>query len=143
MWLHVDPASGVPIYLQIMEQIRSAAATGILQEGELLPSVRELAVKLAVNPNTVARAYRELQREGVITVERGMGTRISLRPPSLSPEEIASRLHNAAMRLAIEAYSLGASRRELMTALVKAADEVWPDTDDAGHDAGDTKADTD
>lgn len=129
MWIHVDPTSGVPMYLQITEQVRSAAATGVLQEGETLPSVRELAVELAINPNTVARAYRELQREGVITVERGTGTRISPRPPAISDDEVATRLQSAARRLAIEAYSLGVSRDELARAVAKASDDVWPNTD--------------
>lgn len=129
MWIHVDPTSGVPMYLQITEQVRSAAATGVLQEGETLPSVRELAVELAINPNTVARAYRELQREGVITVERGTGTRISPRPPAISDDEVATRLQGAARRLAIEAYSLGVSRHELARAVAKASDDVWPNTD--------------
>jgi GntR family transcriptional regulator len=129
MWIHVDPTSGVPMYLQIVEQVRSAAATGVLQEGEPLPSVRELAVELAINPNTVARAYRELQREGVITVERGTGTRISSRPPSISSDEVAARLQSAARRLAVEAYSLGVSREELMSAVAEALNDVWPNTD--------------
>lgn len=125
MWLHVDPRSGVPIYLQIVEQIRSAAATGVLQEGETLPSVRDLAVELAVNPNTVARAYRELQRDGVISVARGSGTRVSPRPPSITETEAATRLRSSARRLAVEAYTLGASRDELARVVAEVSDQVW------------------
>lgn len=125
MWFHVDPTSGVPIYLQIVEQIRSAAATGVLQEGEALPSVRELAVELAINPNTVARAYRELQRDGVISVTRGSGTRVSPRPPSITEAEAATRLRSSARRLAVEAYTLGVSRDGLGHAVAEASNEVW------------------
>ncbi len=125
MWVHIDPTSGVPIYLQIVQQIRSAAATGVLQEGEVLPSVRELAVELAVNPNTVAKAYRELQREGVISVARGTGTRVSPRPPSIPDDEVSARLKSSAHRVAVEAYSLGVSREDLIHAVTEASDEVW------------------
>jgi len=125
MWLHVDPTSGVPIYLQIVQQIRSAVATGVLEEGEELPSVRELAVELAVNPNTVAKAYRELQRDGVISVARGSGTYVSTTPPSISRAEAAERLRSAARRVAAEAYSLGASRGELIQVVDEASNEVW------------------
>jgi len=125
MWLHVDPTSGVPIYLQIVQQIRSAVATGVLEEGEELPSVRELAVELAVNPNTVAKAYRELQRDGVISVARGSGTYVSTTPPSISRAEAAERLRSAARRVVAEAYSLGASRGELIQVIDEASNEVW------------------
>ncbi len=125
MWFHIDPASGVPIYLQIVQQIRSAVATGVLEEGETLPSVRELAVELAVNPNTVAKAYRELQRDGVISVARGSGTYVSTTPPSVSRTEVAERLRSAARRVAAEAYSLGVSRGELMQVISVASNEVW------------------
>jgi GntR family transcriptional regulator len=125
MWLHIDPTSGVPIYLQIVQQIRSAAATGVLEEGEALPSVRELAVELAVNPNTVSKAYRELQREGVISVARGSGTYVSTAPPSIPRAEAAVRVRSAARRVAAEAYSLGVSRRELTEAVSEASDQVW------------------
>lgn len=120
------------MYLQIVEQIRSAVATGVLQEGEALPSVRELAVQLAINPNTVAKAYRELQREGVISVERGTGTRVAHQPPSMSSSEVATRLQNAARRLAIEAYCLGVSRDELLNVVAQALDEVWGRTGGKG-----------
>lgn len=132
MWFHIDPTSGVPIYLQIVQQIRSAAATGMLHEGEALPSVRELAVELAVNPNTVSKAYRELQREGVISVARGSGARVSPRPPSITNAEIAARLSSATRRVAAEAYSLGVSRKDLMRAVTEASSEVWGTNGEAG-----------
>lgn len=97
----------------------------MLEEGETLPSVRELAVELAVNPNTVAKAYRELQRDGVISVARGSGTYVSTTPPSVSRTEVAERLRSAARRVAAEAYSLGVSRGELMQVISVASNEVW------------------
>jgi GntR family transcriptional regulator len=74
MYLSLDSHSGAPIYLQLKEQMRLAVATGTIQPGEQLPVVRELAAQLRVNPNTVARVYRELHAEGLLTSRQGSGT---------------------------------------------------------------------
>lgn len=68
-----NPSSGLPIYLQLMEQVKHAIETGALGPGEELPSIRRVAVELVVNPNTVAKAYRELEHEGVIELRQGSG----------------------------------------------------------------------
>lgn len=73
MQLHVNPASGVPLYLQLMEQVKHAIDTGAIRAGEQLPSVRQMAEDLMINPNTVARAYRELEHEGIIELKHGSG----------------------------------------------------------------------
>ena len=70
----VDPRSGVPLYLQLIEQIKRAVALGTLASGEQLPTVKALAVDLTINPNTVARAYRELERDRVIETSPGRGS---------------------------------------------------------------------
>jgi GntR family transcriptional regulator len=70
----VDPRSGVPVYLQLIEQVKRLVAVGGLVAGEQLPTVRQLAVDLTVNSNTVARAYRDLEREGVIETTPGRGS---------------------------------------------------------------------
>src|SRR5271155_6273724 len=72
--LTVDPRSGVPIYLQVIEQVMRSVALGILGSGEQLPTVKQLALDLTVNPNTVARAYRDLERDGVIETSPGRGS---------------------------------------------------------------------
>ncbi|MGA8532905.1 MAG: GntR family transcriptional regulator, partial [Candidatus Tumulicola sp.] len=72
--LTVDSRSGVPIYLQIIEQIKRSVALGILQAGEQLPTVKQLALDLTINPNTVARAYRDLERDSVIETAPGRGS---------------------------------------------------------------------
>ena len=77
MFFRIDPDSGVAIYDQIARQVKYAVAKSALRTGELVPSVRELAVKLAVNPNTVARAYRDLQNDGVLETLRGEGLRVA------------------------------------------------------------------
>ena len=73
MLLRPNPSSGVPIYLQLMEQVKHAIETGALRQGEQLPGMRPLAEELVINPNTVAKAYRELEHEGVIELRHGAG----------------------------------------------------------------------
>jgi GntR family transcriptional regulator len=80
MELRIDPDSAVPIYLQIVHSIKHQVATGRLKPGEQLPTVRELATNLRVNPNTVARAYDQLDGDGVITTQQGRGTYVRERP---------------------------------------------------------------
>jgi GntR family transcriptional regulator len=76
----LDPKSGVPIYRQIQDQIRYGIGSGKLRPGEQLPTVRSLAVDLSVNPNTVIKAYTELERLGVLTTEQGSGTFVAPQP---------------------------------------------------------------
>ncbi|MBP2017236.1 GntR family transcriptional regulator [Symbiobacterium terraclitae] len=106
MWYHIDPASGTPIYRQLVEQVRQAVASGVLRAGDRLPSVRDLAVELAVNPNTVAKAYQELEREGVIETPRGRGTFVADRDPAVPEAERLRQFAEAADRLAADAYRL-------------------------------------
>lgn len=77
MRIRISESSGVPIYLQIVQQVKHLVASGRLLEGEELPSVRALAEQLVVNPNTVARAYRELELAGVVAKRRASGTYVS------------------------------------------------------------------
>ena len=89
----LNPKSGVPIYRQIQDQIRYGITSGRLRAGEQLPTVRALAVDLAVNPNTVIKAYTELEREGVLTTEQGSGTFVAPVPPvTLAPEDRQAKL---------------------------------------------------
>src|SRR5271168_403878 len=77
MLFRLNPSSGVPIYLQLMEQIRHGIETGALKAGEQLPTIRKLSEDLVMNPNTVVRAYRELQHQGIIELRHGSGAFIS------------------------------------------------------------------
>ena len=113
MWFHIDPNGGVPIYLQIINQVKKAAATGLLQPGDQLPSVRDLAAELTINPNTVARAYHELEREGIIYTERGKGTFLAGGEPRLLPGERQKILEKAIDALLVEAHHLRFSRDEV------------------------------
>ena len=82
---HLDPRSGVATYLQIVQQVKEALRLGLLDVGDQLPTVREVVAELAINPNTVAKAYRELERDGLVVAQQGRGTfvRRALAPPSL------------------------------------------------------------
>ena len=119
MWIRIDSHSGVPIYRQIAAQIEQAVLSGVLQGGDKLPGVRELAVELAVNPATVVKAYDELQQMGVIEQPRGRGTFVRGKP-RLPDAERWSRLKAAAASLLLEAERLGFGAAEAMAALEQA-----------------------
>jgi GntR family transcriptional regulator len=101
MLMHVDVRNGLAVYDQIVRQMKFAVADGALRSGELVPSVRELARDLAINPNTVARAYRELQEDGVLEAVRGMGLSIAAAARRHCQAE-RIKLIRARLRLALE-----------------------------------------
>ena len=84
MLMRVNQSSGVPLYVQLIEQIKHAVETGAIEAGEQLPTIRKMAEDLVMNPNTVARAYRELEREGIIDLKHGSGAYIADALPSRS-----------------------------------------------------------
>jgi GntR family transcriptional regulator len=106
MLLHVNTSSGVPVYLQIEGQVKQALAAGALRQGDTLPSVRRLAAQLRVNPNTVAKAYQNLEREGVIRTVPGGGTYAAGSSPGLLKSEKLRRLRPVARQLAVESTQL-------------------------------------
>lgn len=113
MWFHIDASSGTPIYRQITDQVRHAIAGGTLRPGDRLPPVRDLAIDLAVNPNTIAKAYQDLERDGVIETSRGRGTFVAAAEPVASERERSTRLSPVIERLIAEAYLLGISEDDL------------------------------
>jgi len=122
--LTVDPRSGVPIYLQIVEQVKRSVALGVLQTGEQLPTVKQLALDLTVNPNTVARAYRDLEREQVIETAPGRGSFVRDSGVAESPK-VAAEIGADALDVALrEAKSVGLGRDEVR-ALFEAALARW------------------
>ena len=125
MWYYIDPHSGIPIYVQLKEQIKKAVAAGLLTEGEQMPSVRELALKLTINPNTVAKVYQELEREGVLQTARGLGSFVAKRREIFGPQQEAA-LDNALEKLMIEAYQLSVDADTLYTRFVKKL-AAWKD----------------
>jgi GntR family transcriptional regulator len=85
---HLDPRSGVPTYLQLVQQVRHAVSLGILRPGDQLPTVKDVVGALAINPNTVLKAYRELDREGLVVARRGVGTFVAEELPSPPPDDL-------------------------------------------------------
>ena len=84
---HLDGRSGVPTYLQLVQQVRQTVRLGILRPGDQLPTVKEVVGALAINANTVLKAYRELDHEGLVEARRGMGTYVSSELPPRPPDE--------------------------------------------------------
>ena len=109
----VDVRSATPIYEQIVRQVRYATAAGTVSRGQALPSVRQLAVHLRVNPNTVARAYRDLEAEGIVETRRGQGTFVAGVGRRLSVAQRRQLLAPSADRFVAEAMALGFDRKEL------------------------------
>jgi len=121
---HVKPTVGVPIYTQITGQVKSRILSGTLKPGSQLPSVRELAVQLTINPNTVARAYQDLEREGWVRTRRGRGTYVADRPPV--DDASARELVGERMELIVrEAQELGLDRQTVEILLRRKLDELW------------------
>jgi GntR family transcriptional regulator len=85
---HLDTRSGVPTYLQLVQQVRQAIRLGILRAGDQLPTVKEVVGTLAINPNTVLKAYRELDRAGLVVARRGVGTFVADSLPPQSPDDL-------------------------------------------------------
>lgn len=127
MIFYVDPHSEIPIYVQIINQVKHAAASGIIQPGDRLPSVRRLARELVVNPNTIARAYQELERDGVITTQQGRGTFVAEKGSILSYEERLKQLGRLVRRLLVEAYHLDVSFSDLLGLVEREMQEFAPE----------------
>ena len=97
MFLKLSPQSGLPLYLQLMQQIRHAAESGAVQDGDQLPGIRTLAEELLVSPNTVAKAYSELEHEGLLELRQGAGAFISL---NRRTRRVLDHIENARRRAA-------------------------------------------
>ena len=110
MQFRIDTVDGVPIYLQLMQQIKYFIATGRLSAGDQLPSVRKLSEQLVVNPNTVARAYRDLEQQGVLVTRPGAGVFVST---TASP--LAKREHHQLLIDKIDAVLVEAKHLEINT----------------------------
>ena len=130
--LRIDPRDARPIWRQIEEGVQHLVARGALPAGALVPSVRDLARDLQVNPATVSKAYQRLTDAGVLTVRRGEGTFVSATPPPAGDSRRDERLHEEAVRYASLAITLGASREETLDTL----DSAWAGLTD-GHSEGD------
>lgn len=120
MHIAINTTDARPIYVQIMDEVRRALVLGALRPEDPLPSVRQLAGDLRLNPNTVAQAYRELQREGLIYVRRGQGAFVADRPAAAPDRDLLVR--EVAARALLDAHRHGLSAEDLIAAIREAAD---------------------
>ena len=131
MDIHISPHDGVPIYLQIVAQVKYLVASGRLAPGEELPAIRVLAEKLMVNPNTVARAYRELEVAGVVEKRRTAGTYVSAAGSPLARRERLKILTERIDALLAEARQLGIRTDEVVELLRRRDEILQPDPEEA------------
>ena len=125
--LRISASSGVPVYLQLEQQIKHAIASGVLRPGDSLPSTRRTAADLRINPNTVARAFQNLEREGVIRTVPGGGTfvaNLAALGPGLLKAEKLRRLRPLATQLAVEASQLRFAPADLHKLLDAALEDL-------------------
>jgi GntR family transcriptional regulator len=114
MQIQIQAQGGVPIYLQVMQQIKYLVASGRLQPGDELPSIRTLAEQLIVNPNTIARAYRELETAGVVEKRRTAGTFVAEAGSPLARKERLRLLKQRVDQLLVEAFQMGFELDEVL-----------------------------
>jgi GntR family transcriptional regulator len=126
----VDPHSGVPIYLQLIAVVKRSVALGVLAPGEQLPTVKQLATTLTVNPNTVARSYRELERDGVIETSPGRGSFVRGNGSGSASHKAVSDVAAAAIDGAVrEAKSIGLTRADVAQLIDQVLDRWYPASD--------------
>jgi GntR family transcriptional regulator len=130
MDIHISPHDGVPIYLQIVNQVKYLVASGRLAPGEELPAIRVLAERLMVNPNTVARAYRELELAGVVEKRRTAGTYVSDAGSRLARRERLKIITERIDALLAEARTLGIGADEVIELLRQRDEILQPDSEE-------------
>jgi len=110
----LDPVNGTPIYRQIIQQIEYAILSGRMKNGDKLPTIRSLAVDLKTNPNTIARAYGELEIRGILETQVGSGTYISDKKPEKQDDSLNRKIREVVGRFVQELRSLGVENKELI-----------------------------
>ncbi|PCJ61291.1 MAG: GntR family transcriptional regulator [Planctomycetota bacterium] len=120
----IDTNSGVPVYRQIMDQIKYYISSGTLKPGQKLESIREMARKLSVNPTTIVKTYSELEHENVIEMKHGKGAFVSEKVLAISKKEASAALHRLARQIVVEANQMGVSAKELMKIMEKELKEI-------------------
>jgi len=110
----INPNSGVPVYRQMMDQVKYYVVSETLKPGDQLPSIRELAQKLAINPTTVVRAYNDLEHEGVIEMRHGKGAFVTTASRRMNAAERRQTLRQLARQLAVEAVQMGAPASQVL-----------------------------
>ncbi|MCA9075396.1 MAG: GntR family transcriptional regulator [Planctomycetaceae bacterium] len=121
----IQPSSGMPIYRQLMEQVRALVASGRLEPGDYLPSVRQMAGELDINMMTVSKAYARLEAEGVVERERGLGMRVTNNVPQESAADRKAELREHVEVMVTRAKQLGLTDDQIQ-AVVKSVLKEWP-----------------
>ncbi|KPJ59582.1 MAG: GntR family transcriptional regulator [Latescibacteria bacterium DG_63] len=119
----IDTKSGVPLYRQLIQQVKSALARGELNPGNQLPTVRQLAVELSINPNTVIRAYRELEIEGVLETHQGSGTFVGTQKPEVDRLERQRMLNQILTDFLARAATYGLTLEDILEGLRQRKEE--------------------
>ncbi|WP_416149138.1 GntR family transcriptional regulator [Salipaludibacillus sp. HK11] len=114
MYFQIDPKKNIPLYEQVIHQVKEMCAKGLLKPNEKLPSVRELSSHMVINPNTVSKAYQELERQGLIVTLRGKGTFISEELAHTYDRKQAEELKQSFKQVIIDSYYAGLSKNELL-----------------------------
>lgn len=120
----LDPHSGVPVYRQLIDQVQAAIATSALRTGDQLPTVRRVAVDLAINPNTVSRAYREMELRGILDTQQGTGTFVADNQIKHTPAERNRQITQLVTEFVARAGSAGITVRDLQRALHQLSPET-------------------
>jgi GntR family transcriptional regulator len=113
----LDGHSGVPVYRQLIDQVQAAIATGLLRPGDQLPTIRGVAVELVINPNTVSRAYREMELRGILDTQQGTGTFVAEKPEARSEPERRRQMAQLVTEFMARAGAAGFTVGELLEAL--------------------------
>ena len=121
----INPHSGIPVYRQMMDQVRYYVAAGVLRAGDQLPSIRELSQRLSVNPTTVVKAYSELEHAEIVEMRHGKGAFISASASGLSAQECGAALRRLARHLVVEAKQMGASKHDLLRVVEGEMENVY------------------
>jgi len=125
LWFNIDQRSSTPIYQQLVEGVKEAVAKGVLSPGDRMPSVRELATRIAINPNTIAKAYQELEREAVIETLRGRGTFVSTCGNQMGIEEKKKKIAPMLNRILVEAYHMQMEEQEMLSLMEETVREWY------------------
>src|SRR5262249_33601746 len=140
IWLYVNPRSGVPIYVQLVEQFRHALEIGILRPGDALPTVRQLASELTIAPNTIVKAYGELEALGLIESRAGAGTTVSASLDGTLRRQARGALRERLRHVVRDAAALQVSAAELRAWLAAELHEAYGAPDDIRDDVRDNEA---
>ena len=124
IFIRIEPSSSTPIYRQIIDQIKYQVVTGVLKEGDKVPSVRELAGRLAVNQNTILKVYNELCRENILKIVRGEGTFVSSSKQKMPIAQRRSMVGDAVSEAAVLAVQLGIGVEEVAGLLKEKYDQI-------------------